>query len=197
MNTYFANQLWAGVKRTVGDRRNRIANNLRVRRATVALSKVTDLNELSVAMKAMLEIEEFACASLELGRAGNVDLDESASSASEYSQEYPRIENRNGQLVWSWSRDGVNENDLSGSRDYWCFRLPLSTSSGEWGWLNLYRQLDGPPLLLDMNYLAGFFRTELAEAVGRILQSSAKPVSTDDLTAAKRPLVMAAGKSAI
>jgi len=32
-----------------------------------------------------------------------------------------------------------------------------------------YRQLDGPPLLLDMNYLAGFFRTELAEAVGRIL----------------------------
>lgn len=190
-------ELRAGVKRTVGDRRNRIANNLRVRRASVALSKVTDLNELFDAIKVMLEFEEFACASLELGQAGDVDLDESTLSTSEHYQTLPRIQARNGQIVWSWSRDGVNEDDLSGSSDYWCFRLPLSTESGEWGWMNLYRQLDGPPLLLDMNYLAGFFRTELAEAVGRVLKSFEKPAPAGDLTAAKRPLVMAAGKNAI
>ena len=61
-------ELRAGFKRTVGDRRSRIANNLRVRRASVALSKASDLNELFDALKVMLEFEEFAYAHLELGQ---------------------------------------------------------------------------------------------------------------------------------
>lgn len=190
-------ELRAGVKRTVGDRRNRIANNLRVRRASVALSKASNLDELFDAMKVMLEFEEFAYANLELGQAGSAEINERVLSTREQCRTLPQIESRNGQIVWSWARHGVVEEELSGSSGYWCFRLPLSTSSGEWGWMNLYRQLDGPPLLLDMNYLAGFFRTELAEAVGRILQSFEKPAPSGELTAARQPLAMAAGKNAL
>ena len=190
-------ELRAGVKRTVGDRRNRIANNLRVRRASVALSKASDLSELFDAVKVMLQFEEFAHASLELGLDGNAEINERAFSAGEHGRLLQPIKIRNGRIVWSWTRCGVNEDELVGSSDYWCFRLPLSTASGEWGSMNFYRQLDGPPLLLDMNYLAGFFRTELAEAVGRILQSFEKPIDAGELTAVKAPLTMTAGRSAV
>jgi len=189
-------ELRAGVKRTVGDRRNRIANNLRVRRASVALSKAADLSELFDAVKVMLQFEEFAHASLELGLAGKAELNQRALSTGKHGRPLPPIEFRNGRIVWSWTRCGVNEDELVGSSDYWCFRLPLSTASGEWGSMNFYRQLDAPPLLLDMNYLAGFFRTELAEAVGRILQSFERPIDAGELTAVKAPLTMTAGRSA-
>ena len=189
-------ELRAGVKRTVGDRRNRIANNLRVRRASVALSKASDLSELFEAMKEMLQFEEFAYASLELGQAGNAEINERAFTASQHERSCQRIEFRNGRIVWSWTRYGVNEDELAGSSDYWCFRLPLSTASGEWGSMNFYRQLDGPPLLLDMNYLAGFFRAELAEAVGRILQSFEKPIEAVELAPETAVLTMTAGRNA-
>src|SRR6185503_16227308 len=39
-------ELRAGVKRTVADRRLRVANNIRVRRAALALSKASDLDEM-------------------------------------------------------------------------------------------------------------------------------------------------------
>ena len=189
-------ELRAGVKRTVGDRRNRIANNLRVRRASVSFSKASDLDDLFEAMKLMLQFEEFAYASLELGQPGNAEISERAFSARAHGRPLQGIEYRNGRITWSWTRYGVREDDLVGSSDYWCFRLPLSTASGEWGAMNLYRQLDGPPLLLDMNYLAGFFRTELAEAVSRILQSFERPSDPGELTVSKAPLTMTAGGNA-
>jgi len=189
-------ELRAGVRRTVGDRRNRIANNLRVRRASVALSKASDLRQLFDAMKVMLQFEEFAHASLDLGLAGNARINERAFSAGEHGQSLEPIEFRNGRIVWSWTRCDVNQDELVDSSDYWCFRLPLSTASGEWGSMNFYRQLDGPPLLLDMNYLAGFFRTELAEAVGRILQSFEKPIDAGELTVVKAAMTMTAGRNA-
>jgi UDP-GlcNAc:undecaprenyl-phosphate GlcNAc-1-phosphate transferase len=189
-------ELRAGVKRTVGDRRNRIANNLRVRRASVSFSKASDLDDLFDAMKVMLQFEEFAYASLELGRPGNSEISERAFSAREHGRPPQEIEYRDGRITWSWTRYGVREDDLVGSSDYWCFRLPLSTASGEWGSMNLYRQLDGPPLLLDMNYLAGFFRAELAQAVSRILQSFERPIDPAELTASKAPLTMTAGANA-
>lgn len=189
-------ELRAGVKRTVGDRRNRIANNLRVRRASVALSKASDLNELFDAMKLMLEFEEFAYASVELGQSGNTEMNKRAFRASEHRRQLHGIEFRDGRIVWSWKRDGVNEDEVVGSSAFSCFRLPLSTESSEWGWMSLYRPLDGPPLLLDMNYLAGFFRTDLAQAAGRILQSFEKPVDAGELTAGNTAMTMTAGKTA-
>jgi hypothetical protein len=40
----------------------------------------------------------------------------------------------------------------------------------EWGWLNLYRNLENEPLLVDPNYLIGLFRQELTDAAERILK---------------------------
>lgn len=169
-------ELRAGVKRTVGDRRNRVANNIRVRRAGLALSKATTLNQLFEAVTNMLEFEQFAYANIQLGQPGHSDWTERAFVASEQRRPLQRIEFTNGRVVWSWKQKSVDENGVLGSSSYWCFRLPLSTATGEWGWMNFYRPLAGPPLLLDMNYLAGFLRTELSEAAERVLRSYEEPV---------------------
>ncbi|HYJ88705.1 MAG TPA: MraY family glycosyltransferase [Pyrinomonadaceae bacterium] len=187
-------ELRAGFKRTVGDRRNRIANNLRVRRASVAFSKAADLNELFDAMKVMLESEEFAYAHLELGQPKHSESNRRAFEAigSRNSERPPQF--INGRVVWSWKQNGLSEDAVLESTNFWRFSLPLTTGNTEWGWMNLYRTLDGPPLLVDMNYLAGFFRTHLAEAVGRILQSSEKPINAGAATAGKSAMTMRAGK---
>jgi hypothetical protein len=182
-------ELRAGVKRTVGHRRVRVANNIRVRRASLALSKATTLSELFEAVREMLEFEEFAYANVQLGRAGRVDVNERAFQASEQRRPLQHLELSDGRILWSWGATGVNKDDVIGSSEYWCFRLPLSTESGEWGWMNLYRPLDGPPLLLDMNYLAGSLRVELSEAAERVLQSFDEPVAPS-----KIKLSMTAGK---
>jgi UDP-GlcNAc:undecaprenyl-phosphate GlcNAc-1-phosphate transferase len=162
-------ELRAGVKRTVGNRRVRVANNIRLRRASRALSQAANLNELFAAVTEMLEFEEFAYANVQLGRTGRADVNERAFRASEQRRPLLPMEFTNGRIVWSWKGTGVDPDDVIGSSRYWCFRLPLSTAGGEWGWMNLYRPLSGPPLLLDMNYLAGLLRVELSEAAERVL----------------------------
>jgi UDP-GlcNAc:undecaprenyl-phosphate/decaprenyl-phosphate GlcNAc-1-phosphate transferase len=182
-------ELRAGVKRTVGDRRARVANNIRVRRASLALSKATTLNELFEAVRDMLEFEEFAYANMQLGKPWRAEVNQRAFKATHLRGPLQQIEFRNGRIVWSWKQDGVSEDEINGSGGFWCFRLPLSTRSGEWGWMNLYRQVDAPPLLLDMNYMVGFLRAELAEAAERVFQSFEEPVSAGQV-----PLTMTAGK---
>lgn len=184
-------ELKAGVKRTVGDRRVRVANNIRVRRAGLALSQAVSLDELFEALREMLEFEEFAYANVELGPPGRADINERAFKASQQRRPLQEIKFSNGRVVWSWKRNGVDENDVIGSTAYWCFRLPLSTEAGEWGWMNLYRPLDGPPLLLDMNYLSGFLRIRLSEAAERVLRSYEEPIGSSDAH-----LAMTAGKVA-
>lgn len=184
-------ELRAGVRRTVGDRRMRVANNIRVRRAGSALSKAGSLNEIFDAVRQMLEFEEFACAKLQLGQPGRADAAERAFNANELHQPQQNLEFNNGRIVWSWRREGVDESDLIGSSDYWCLRLPLSTETGEWGWMNLYRPLNGPPLLLDMNYLSGFLRIELSQAAERVITSPEVTTSANNVH-----LAMTAGKIA-
>jgi UDP-GlcNAc:undecaprenyl-phosphate GlcNAc-1-phosphate transferase len=174
-------ELRAGVRRTVGNRRSRVANNVRVRRAGLALSKAANLNDLFAAIREMLEFEEFAYANVQLGQPGQAVEAERAFMASEQRGPLQRIEFNNGRVVWSWKRKGVDENEVIGSSSYWCFRLPLSTETGEWGWMNLYRPLAGPPLLLDMNYLAGLLRVELSAAAERVLRSFAEPVNSSQV----------------
>jgi hypothetical protein len=184
-------ELRAGVKRTVGDRRLRVANNIRVRRAGLALSKASNLNEVFEALRDMLEFEEFACAKVQVGHPGRADLGERAFEAIQQREPVQRIEFTNGRIVWCWKRESVADDDVIGSSDYWCFQLPLSTNSGEWGRMNLYRPLNGPPLLLDMNYLSGFLRRELSEAAERVIRSFEGPARSS-----KIPLTMTAGKIA-
>jgi UDP-GlcNAc:undecaprenyl-phosphate GlcNAc-1-phosphate transferase len=185
-------ELRAGVRRTVGNRRLRVANNIRVRRAGLALSKAGNLNQVFDALRNMLEFEEFAYANVQLGQAGHGEAAHRAFAAIEQRRPLQEIEFNQGQITWSWKRDGVDTGDgVLGSSNYWCFRLPLATESGEWGWMNLYRPLDGPPLLLDMNYLSGFLRIELSHAAERVITSFEETTS-----ASKVRLAMTAGKIA-
>jgi UDP-GlcNAc:undecaprenyl-phosphate/decaprenyl-phosphate GlcNAc-1-phosphate transferase len=174
-------ELRAGVKRTVGDRRVRVANNIRVRRAGIALSKATNLSDLFEAITMMLEFEEFAYANVQLGQPGHGETNGRAFEASRHRRSSQSMKFRNGRIWWSWKRDGVHEEDVIGSSKYWCFRLPLSTESGEWGWINLYRPFDVAPLLLEMNYVFGFLRRDLAAAASRILQSYEKPTKSGEM----------------
>jgi len=184
-------ELRAGVKRTVGHRRLRVANNIRVRRAGVALSQAASLDEVFEALRRMLEFEEFAYANVQLGQAGRAEEAERAFGTIERGRPRQQVQFQQGQIGWSWRRDGVEEDDVVGSTNYWCFRLPLRAESGDWGWLNLYRPLSGPPLLLDMDYLSGVLRIELSKAADRVIGSFEEPTS-----AATVRLRMTAGKIA-
>jgi UDP-GlcNAc:undecaprenyl-phosphate GlcNAc-1-phosphate transferase len=184
-------ELRAGVKRTVGDRRIRVANNIRVRRAGVALSQASSLNEVFEALSKMLEFEEFAYADLQLGRVGRADATERAFSTIDQRRPKQQAKLSQGQIAWSWRRDGFVDDDIVASSDYWCFRLPLCTETGEWGWINLYRPLSGPPLLLDLDYLSGSLRAELSKAAERVIDSLEESTSANQVR-----LTMTAGQIA-
>jgi UDP-GlcNAc:undecaprenyl-phosphate/decaprenyl-phosphate GlcNAc-1-phosphate transferase len=182
-------ELRAGMRRTVGDRRARVAKNIRIRRATVAVSNAGHLNEVLAAISEMLEFEEFDYAHLELGQAGRSEVNRRAFDSISPRQQLQRVQFDEGKIVWSWRLPHVDEEKVTASTDYWRFRLPLANAQGEWGWMTLYRPLDRPPMLVDMNYLSGFLRVDLTEAVSRILTTfaeSAQDVST--------PLSMTAGR---
>ncbi len=166
-------ELRAGVKRTVADRRLRVANNIRVRRSALALSKASDLHEMFEATRHLLDFGEFSFANAQVGQAGRADMNERAYHAS--LQRHPKqvLEFRNGRVFWSWS--GKSE-DLP-SRSDWCIRLPLVKDGVEWGWLNFYRSADSEPLLVDTNYLADLFRREFTDATARILALYEEPVA--------------------
>jgi UDP-GlcNAc:undecaprenyl-phosphate/decaprenyl-phosphate GlcNAc-1-phosphate transferase len=158
-------ELRAGVKRTVGDRRLRVANNIRVRRSALALSKASDLHEMFEATRHLLDFGEFSFANAQVGQAGRADMNERAYEAS--LQRHPKqvIEFRDGHVFWSWS----GKDEETPSRSDWCIRLPLVKDGVEWGWLNFYRSAESDPLLVDTNYLADLFRREFTDATARIL----------------------------
>ncbi|MGH9970261.1 MAG: glycosyltransferase family 4 protein [Pyrinomonadaceae bacterium] len=159
-------ELRAGVKRTVGDRRIRVANNIRIRRASRSLARATDLKELFEAVSYMLESAGFTYARVQLGHEAGAELNE---RASKFGEKPPDIASRNGQIYWSWRQGEMDADEGIESGNCWCLHVPLTTASGQWGWINLYRTLDGGPMLVDMNYLSGLFRRELADAAERIL----------------------------
>lgn len=167
-------ELRAGVKRTVGDRRIRVANNIRVRRASRALTKATELGEVFDAVSYLLESGEFAYACVQIGHPAGDEVNERAIRASEKQRAQRGLELRNGRIFWSWSRTAIDVEDVIDSGSFWCLRLPLATANGQWGWMNLYRAFETDPLLVDMNYLSELFRGQLSEAGERILKAFAE-----------------------
>ena len=145
-------ELRAGVKRTVADRRLRVANNIRVRRAALALSKASDLHEMFEATRHLLDFGEFSFANAQVGQSGR-------------------------QVFWSWSATDEETNGDRRPANEWSFRLPLVKDGVDWGWVNLYRSFDSEPLLVDTNYLSDLFRREFTDAVARILSMQELPVA--------------------
>ena len=162
-------ELRAGVKRTVADRRVRVANNIRVRRASRALTKAHSLEQMVEAVSYMLESDSFAYACMQLEHPAGITEPIRGNGHIGGGLEF-----RNGRIHWSWSKNGENA-DVVTSGAYWCLRMPLTNSRGQWGWMNFYRAFDADPLLVDTNYLSGLFRRELSEAVERILTASSQP----------------------
>src|SRR6185436_19148174 len=126
-------EIRAGVKRTVADRRLRVANNIRVRRAARAMSKASDLHEMFEAMRHMLDFGEFTFANALVGQAGRAEINERAFNASLERHSKQLLEMRNGRVSWEWSADGVEASDVFQSCSEWCFRLPLVKNGVEWG----------------------------------------------------------------
>jgi UDP-GlcNAc:undecaprenyl-phosphate GlcNAc-1-phosphate transferase len=155
-------ELRASVRRNVSGRRSRAANNIRVRRATRAMSEAQSLDSVLDAVRDMLEPGEFVYALLQLrphisisgenGNGGNGD---------------------NRHVRWSWARGDVAPAEVLESGRFWALRLPLTTERGEWGYLNLYRECDADQLLLDINYLCNLFQHETALAAERVMQTPA------------------------
>ncbi|HEV2834104.1 MAG TPA: MraY family glycosyltransferase, partial [Pyrinomonadaceae bacterium] len=151
-------EIRAGVKRTVGDRRLRVANNIRVRRAALALSKASDLHEMFEAVRHMLDFGEFTFANAQIGQSGRAELNERAFKASLQRHPKQALEFRNGRVSWCWSKNGDETDYEFLARSEWSFRLPLVKDGVEWGWLNFYRGFESEPLLVDINYLSDLFR---------------------------------------
>jgi UDP-GlcNAc:undecaprenyl-phosphate GlcNAc-1-phosphate transferase len=179
-------EIKAGVKRTVGDRRIKVANNIRVRRASLALSKASDLNELLGAVAQMLEFGEFAYANAQLGKAGNAKVNERALKLAG-GRALRGAELRGGRICWSWQRDDIDADEVVRSPHFWSVRLPLSTEMGEWGWINLYRPFSNDPLLVDINHLCDLFRQEMSAATERVLQTSEERATAPKLGVSVRP----------
>ena len=168
-------ELRAGVKRTVSDRRLRVANNVRVRRAALALSKANEIDQVFAAVQHLLEFGEFSFANAQLGRPGMSETSERVLHESSQRSYEQTLELQNGRIYWAWQSGNRSIDEVARSRTTWCFRLPLVKEGVDWGWLNLYRDLESGTLLVDTNYLSELLRRELTEAAERVFNSYDSP----------------------
>lgn len=174
-------EIRAGVRRTVGDRRLRVAKNIQVRRAARALVKASDLHEIFEAVSHMLEFGEFTFANAQVGQAGHANVNELAFASSLRRHPKQQLELRNGRIYWSWLGENGEAEHLPRTSSAWCFRLPLVQNGIDWGWLNFYHNLEGETLLVDTNYLSNLFRREFTEAVARIMKLHESDAEVSDI----------------
>lgn len=172
-------ELTATLRRSFLERRLRVANNIRVRRATRTLSHASSLNEIFSATQELLEVGDFVYATMQLGRGGNtLCLEQKLARERESLMMRGKAlimrhaEVHNGAVSWRWQQGDIEPAEIIGSVRYWTMRLPLSTATADWGYLNVYREFGGEALLLDINYLSDLFQRELARAVERVLQTT-------------------------
>jgi hypothetical protein len=162
-------ELRASVKRNIGDRRARAANNLRMRRACQAVSAAATLRELFDGVLEVLELGEFVYAAAQLSCNGHLDLNKEslALAVEDDSMRYATI--NEGQIYWTWKHSDFSQVDVPSSDSFWAMRLPLGSELGSIGRLSLYRKLDADGLLFDVNYLTTVFQPAVARAAERIL----------------------------
>lgn len=165
-------ELRASVKRNIGDRRARAANNLRMRRACQAVSAAATLRELFDGVLEVLEFGEFVYAAAQLSCNGHLDLNKEslALAVEDDSMRYATI--NEGQIHWTWKHSDFSQVDVPGSDSFWAMRLPLGSELGSIGRLSLYRKLDADGLLFDVNYLTTVFQPAVARAAERILANA-------------------------
>ena len=164
----------AGLRRNIAERRVRAANHIRVRRASRALAAAQSLGELLAAVRQMLELGEFAYATLQLGRGGDAVSGERVLAREAGDARVGGAEVRGGLVCWEWGREGVEGEQVQVSPLFWTLRMPLSTDAAGWGYIHLYREFGGDGLLLDVNYLSNLFQKELALAAERVFERAVR-----------------------
>ncbi len=161
-------ELRASVKRNIGERRTRAANNLRMRRACQAVSSASTLNELFDGVLEVLELGEFVYAAAQLSCNGHLEVNERALALAEPNGSMRYVAISAGRIHWTWKHSDFKDVDVLGSDRFWAMRLPLGGAQGSVGYLNLYRQFDAEVLLFDVNYLTTVFQPAVAGAAERI-----------------------------
>jgi UDP-GlcNAc:undecaprenyl-phosphate GlcNAc-1-phosphate transferase len=159
-------EIKASVKRNVGDRRVRGANNITVRRASRNLANAATLGELYGAVVEVLTVGEFNRAVMIIGESHNRESNEALLRREPALAQDQQAHVRDGMIWWTWQAGPEN---LDRSDSVWSLRLPLVTVNGALGHLNLYRAIGPEDLLLDINYLCTLFQEELAKATERLL----------------------------
>ncbi len=173
-------EIKASVKRNVGDRRVRGANNISVRRASRNLAGAGTLAELFEAVVEVLEVGEFTQAVMIIGESGNPAGNEAVLMRESGVTTGRQAHMRDGMIWWTWQAQGVemaasggngngNGNGNGHAGSLWSLRIPLATGNMSLGHLNLYRVIGPDNILLDMNYLCTLFQEELAKATERVL----------------------------
>jgi UDP-GlcNAc:undecaprenyl-phosphate GlcNAc-1-phosphate transferase len=162
-------EIKAGVRRNVSQRRVRTANNLRVRRAASALSEAKSLEEIFGTVETMLEFGEFPYAVAEVGLDGDIARNELVMAREQNRHSANGAFMSNGMICWNWKRGDIEPEEAVESGRCWILQLPLSTENGNWGHINLYRLIGDEGLMLDINYLSNLFQSQLARAVERVM----------------------------
>ncbi|MGB8506885.1 MAG: MraY family glycosyltransferase, partial [Pyrinomonadaceae bacterium] len=188
-------EIRASVRRNLGERRLRTANNIRVRRAARAMSEVKNPCELFDALRVLLEPGDFVHAKVRIeGGDSRRQLDADSrrlldadlqrqldaethardagvvgGAAGGAARRGGVMHREDGALCWTWERGDVEAGEVYDSGRYWTIRLPLTTERGALGYINLYRALDADELLLDINYLCRSFQREMSRATERVL----------------------------
>jgi UDP-GlcNAc:undecaprenyl-phosphate GlcNAc-1-phosphate transferase len=170
-------EIKASVKRNVGDRRIRGTNNIRVRRASRSVAEANTLAEAFGAVIEVLEIGEFVHAVIIIGRHGDAAGNAAALARELGADPLRGAEMRDGMIWWSWTKKGIDAQELTEAHGLWSLRMPLGNGNGVGGHLNLYRELGKENILLDINYLCTLFRQEMAQYIERALlkDPSAEP----------------------
>jgi UDP-GlcNAc:undecaprenyl-phosphate GlcNAc-1-phosphate transferase len=161
----------AGLKRNISERRVRAANHIRVRRASHSLSKANNLADLLAAVCEVLELGEFVYATMQLGQGGNPRASERLLEKEAGDSRLTGVELRGGMICWEWERGDVGGHEVIESHLFWTLRLPLSTQTAGWGYITFYRKFSDDGLLMDVNYLSYLFQKELALSVERLFNN--------------------------
>src|SRR5258708_12973798 len=157
------------MRRSFAHRRLRVANNVRVRRASRVMSEAATLGEIFNATQQLLELGEFTYAAMRFDGGRSARHSEQALARQKKDLLMRGAEIGDGSVSWHWQRRDADADRIMGSGSFWTLRLPLSTQNAEWGYLNLYREFGADSLLLDINYLCDLFQRETAKAIERVL----------------------------
>jgi hypothetical protein len=163
-------EIKAGIKRMIGDRRVRVANHVRVRRACRMMGQAQNVGAIFAAARELLNSAEFVYATIELG-CGNPAANR---KALDRGNQPHGAQLRDGIIHWQWERGDVEGHEIVDSHLFWNIRLPLS-STRDWGAITFYREFGGDELLLDINYLINLVQRELTTSVERVFTVELKP----------------------